>query len=182
MKRFLGMLLCLAAAFLLFLITRSFLDPAEIPQTVGKETIVEKRCKLAGIDYSASTEKGKPVTVAPALEDEIPAALKQFFSNGGFGTSKEKSDWLLTRRFSQALMYEESVPNVLNEANVVVYPFSMVPDAYVVKPRMGGPVMVLIMGKVSGRWKIDNIIPIKTHDFFLDMDLTNWDCTPQFDY
>ena len=181
MKRFLGMLLCLAVAFILFLITRPFLDPGDIPQSASKESIVERRCKQAGIDYSVSAKERRPLSVAPVLEKEIPAALKQYYAEGGINPSNEKSKWLLTRRFSEALTTGH-VPRVLSETEVDVYPFSPIPNAYVVNPLNGGPVLVLKMAKESGRWKIDNVIPSKVHDVFLDMDLTNWDCEPQFDY
>lgn len=175
------MLLCMAAAFLLFLITRSFLDPGEIPQSVSKESIVERRCKQAGIDYSVSVKSSKPVSVAPIREEDIPTALRQFYAEGGIDSSKKNTDWLLTKRFSEALT-TGFVPNISSEAMIEIYLFSPVPNAYVVKPRIGGPVMILKMGKESGRWKIDNVIPSKIHDVFLDMDLTNWDCEPQFNY
>ena len=97
------MLLCLAVAFILFLITRPFLDPGDIPQSASKESIVERRCKQAGIDYSVSAKDRRPLSVAPVLEKEIPAALKQYYAEGGINPSNEKSKWLLTRRFSEAL-------------------------------------------------------------------------------
>ena len=175
------MLICLAVAFFLFLTTRSFLDPAEVPHSVSKETLIETRCKQLGICFS-NTHKGEElVSTAPSHLEDIPLALESFFAQGGFTSSMEETNWLVTRRFSRALI-SEPIQDALSQATVNVYRLPIVLNSYVVEPQWGGPTMLLMMEKESGKWKIDNIIPHKFHDAILDLELTNWECNPLFDY
>ena len=182
MKRFLGMLLCLAVAFLLFLLTRRLLDPAEVARiNPNTETVVERLCKQSGFDYSKLLKKEKQFTVAPDRKEDIPAALRQFFSRGGFDSSGDGMKWMATKRFVDKYV-SEPVSSALAKTPVTVYRFLPMPDAYVVLPQQSGKAMIVVMGRESGKWKIDNLVPSTIHDWFLDADYTNWDHELQYEY
>ena len=182
MKRFLGMLLCFAAACVLFFLTRGFLDPAEVARiNPNTESVVEKRCKQSGFDYSKLLKKEKQFTAAPDRKEDIPAALRQYFLKEGYDPSGNGMTWMVTKRFMDRY-FSEPVSKALTKTPVAVYRFLPMRDAYVVAPQRPGSAMIVVMGRESGRWKIDNLVPSTTHDWFLNADFTNWDCELQYDF
>ena len=89
--------------------------------------------------------------------------------------------WMVTKRFMDRYV-SEPVSSALTKTPVAVYRFLPMPDAYVVAPQRPGSTMIVVMGRESGRWKIDNLVPSTTHDWFLNADFTNWDCELQYEY
>lgn len=176
--------MCLGIAFLLFLLTRSLINPTIIPNNGSEKqtTIVDRLCSQKGIDSEASTGKDSPVN-APARKSDIPSALKSFFTRGGFEASAENNSWLLTRRFANS-DYSRLIPNIGDGGPKVVdvYSFLLTPNTFVVFNRRGFGSLILVMKQESGLWKIDNIIVPIYRNSFLDMNEINWDCKPHFDY
>ena len=141
------------------------------------KTIIEKLHERDGIVITEEQNDNTFFTQAPATLAEIPATLIRFFASGGFSSSNQRQNWLLSTHFIQS-DYFSVVPKTSVGCIVDAYSFPLIPNSYVVTNQSHSLAIIIVMRQESGRWKIDNIIPRRKYDAFLEMDVINWDCTP----
>ena len=155
----------------IYFIIGSITNPAKWPgsSTASMDDIVSLRQKEV---TSIQPTEQKVFKKAPNNKSDIPAALKQFYSNGDYNNN-EKMKWLATKQIYQNDSVSISSPQPSLDVNV--YPFSMVNNGYLVSSLNQDFSIALIFARDGGAWKINNVVNLTIWDEPSQAYMTNWD-------